>query len=150
MTKAAVHSAPPLLSQFSKIVPIKTASLRYAVCGCCLCIKNANCYKAISSPWAKTGVLKHNPIHEDMIAVATVEACCAESGVIIMCCSCIDGMGGTNFEKLITLGTPEAIEAYLSQVPPDKTIPEQWAISTTKAVASFRLTSTVSPKRSSR
>ena len=35
------------LSQSSKIVPIKTASLRYAVCGCCLCIKNANCY----SPW---------------------------------------------------------------------------------------------------
>ena len=32
------------LSQFSKIVPTKTASLRYAVCGCCLCIKNANCY----------------------------------------------------------------------------------------------------------
>ena len=61
-----------------------------------------------------------------------------------------DGMGGTNFEKLITLGTPEAIEAYLSQIPPDKTIPEQWAISTTKAVASFCLTSTVSPKRSSR
>ena len=28
------------LSQFSKIVPIKTASLRYAVCGCCLCIKS--------------------------------------------------------------------------------------------------------------
>ena len=115
-----------------------------------MCIQNANCYKAISGPWAKTGVLKHNPIHEDMIAVATAEACCAESGVIIMCCSCIDGMGGTNFEKLITLGTPEAIEAYLSQIPPDKTIPEQWAISTTKAVASFCLTSTVSPKRSSR
>ena len=33
------------LSQFSKIVPIKTAYLRYAVCGCGLCIKNANCYK---------------------------------------------------------------------------------------------------------
>ena len=33
-----------ILSQFSKIVPIKTAYLRYAVCGCCLCIKNANCY----------------------------------------------------------------------------------------------------------
>ena len=32
------------LSQFSKIVPIETAYLRYAVCGCCLCIKNANCY----------------------------------------------------------------------------------------------------------
>ena len=36
------------LSQFSKIVPIKTAYLRYAVCGCCLCIKNANCYKKLN------------------------------------------------------------------------------------------------------
>ena len=33
-----------LLSQFSIIVPIKTAYLRYAVCGCCLGIKNASCY----------------------------------------------------------------------------------------------------------
>ena len=37
---------PAALSQFSKIVPIKTASLRYAVCGCCLCIKNANYYNS--------------------------------------------------------------------------------------------------------
>ncbi len=156
-------------------------------------------FRAISSPWAKTGVLEHNPIHEDMIAaarrvnvqfilnvalgerknivaafagdleaahsagvdfirgqsqcpavqgdivvtsnggypldqnlyqspkaVATAEACCAEEGVIIMVCSCVDGMGGTNFERLITLGTPEEIEAYLSAIPPEQTIPEQW------------------------
>ena len=36
------------LSQFSKIVPIKMAYLRYAVCGCCLCMKNANCYKKLN------------------------------------------------------------------------------------------------------
>ena len=66
-------------------------------------------------------------LYQSPKAVATAEACCAESGVIIMCCSCIDGMGGTNFEKLITLGTPEEIEAYFSQIPPpDKTIPEPW------------------------
>ena len=35
------------ISQFSKIVPIKIAYLRYAVCGCCLCIKNANCYSTL-------------------------------------------------------------------------------------------------------
>ena len=73
-----------LLSQFSKIVPIKTASLRYAVCGCCLCIKNANCYKRqnglaqqdggaspgarvqrgagrLRRPQKATGLLKHRP-----------------------------------------------------------------------------------------
>ncbi len=43
----------PFLSQFSKIVPIKTASLRYAVCGCCLCIKNANCYSSDESAKAQ-------------------------------------------------------------------------------------------------
>ena len=156
-------------------------------------------YKAIASPYSKTGVLKHNPIHEDMVAaaravhtafilnvaldgekkiiaafagdleqahaegvtfirslsqcpcitgdivvtsnggypldqnlyqspkaVATAEACAGEDGLIIMCCSCVDGMGGTHFEKLIKLGTPDEIDAYLSKIPPKETIPEQW------------------------
>ena len=43
-----------------------------------------------------------------------------------MCCSCVDGMGGTHFEQLITMGTPEEIETYLSRIPPQETIPEQW------------------------
>ena len=156
-------------------------------------------FRAISSPYAKTGVLERNPIHEDMVvaarrvntafilnvalgehkeiiaafagdveeahaagvdfirtqsqcpavkgdivvtsnggypldqklyqsptAVATAEACCNPGAVIIMCCSCVDGMGGTHFEQLITMGTPEEIEAYLSRIPPQETIPEQW------------------------
>ncbi|MCF0109611.1 MAG: nickel-dependent lactate racemase [Erysipelotrichaceae bacterium] len=156
-------------------------------------------YKAISSPYANTGVLEHNPIHEDMIyasrkvnlqfifnvalngekkviaawagdmeeahaagvafirewsqcpsivgdivvtsnggypldqnlyqspkAVATAEACAGEDGVIIMCCSCCDGMGGTNFERLIKMGTVEEIDSYLSKIPPKETIAEQW------------------------
>lgn len=156
-------------------------------------------YKAIASPYAKTGVLEHNPIHEDMVcaarmvnvqfilnvalnaekkviaawagdleqahaegvafirkwsqcesitgdivvtsnggypldqnlyqspkAVATAEACAGDDGVIIMCCSCCDGMGGTYFAKLIQMGTPEEIDAYLSKIPAKETIPEQW------------------------
>lgn len=156
-------------------------------------------YKAISSPYANTGVLEHNPIHEDMIfaarkvnvqfifnvaldgkkkviaawagdlekahlegvafvrklsqrsnisgdivitsnggypldqnlyqspkAVATAEACAGEDGVIIMCCSCADGMGGTNFAKLITMGKVEVIDAYLAGISPKETIAEQW------------------------
>ncbi len=156
-------------------------------------------YKAIASPYSTTGVLEHNPIHEDMIcaaravnvqfilnvalnsekkvigafagdleqahekgvafvrglaqcpsvtgdivitsnggypldqnlyqspkAVATAEACCREGGVIIMCASCVDGMGGTHFEKLITQGTVDEIDAFLSKIPPKETIPEQW------------------------
>ncbi len=156
-------------------------------------------YKAISSPYSTTGVLAHNPIHEDMVcaaravnvqfilnvalnaekkviaafagdleeahatgvsfvrklaqcpsvtgdivitsnggypldqnlyqspkAVATAEACCADGGVIIMCASCFDGMGGTHFEKLIVRGTVDEIDEYLSRIPPKETIPEQW------------------------
>ena len=156
-------------------------------------------YKAISSPYSTTGVLEHNPIHEDMIyaarrvnvqfilnvdlngekkvvaafagdleqahaegvkfvrelaqcpsitgdivitsnggypldqnlyqspkAVATAEACCRDGGVIIMCASCFDGMGGTNFEKLIVKGSVDEIDAYLSKIPPKETIAEQW------------------------
>lgn len=156
-------------------------------------------YRAISSPYALTGVLEHNPIHEDMVAaaravhtefifnvaldgekkiiaawagdleqahaagvsfirklsqcpavtgdivltsnggypldqnlyqspkaVATAEACAGEDGVIIICASCVDGMGGTHFEELITMGTPEEIDGYLSKIPPKQTIPEQW------------------------
>ena len=156
-------------------------------------------YKAIASPFSTTGVLKHNPIHEDMVyaarsvhlafilnvalnskkkviaafagdmeeahekgvefvrslaqcpgitgdivvtsnggypldqnlyqspkAVATAEACCKDGGVIIMCCSCVDGMGGTHFEKLIVRGTVDEIDAYLSKIPPKESISEQW------------------------
>lgn len=156
-------------------------------------------YKAIASPFANTGVLEKNPIHEDMIyaakavnvqfifnvalngekkviaawagdleeahaegvkfirqwsqcesitgdivvtsnggypldqnlyqspkAVATAEACAGEDGVIIMVCSCCDGMGGTNFEKLIKMGSVDEIDGYLSKIPPKETIPEQW------------------------
>lgn len=156
-------------------------------------------FQAIASPYAKAGVLEHNPIHEDMVcaaravnvqfilnvaldgskkviaafagdleqahekgcglirklsqcpvvtgdivvtsnggypldqnlyqapkAVATAEACAGENGVIIMCASCVDGMGGTHFEELILSGTVDEIEGRLSKIPPKETIPEQW------------------------
>lgn len=41
-----------------------------------------------------------------------------------MCCSCADGMGGTHFEKLITMGTVDEIDGYLFKIPPKETIPE--------------------------
>lgn len=39
-----------------------------------------------------------------------------------MCCSCVDGMGGTHFAKLIRMGTPDEIDAYLAKIPPKETI----------------------------
>lgn len=65
-------------------------------------------------------------LYQSPKAAATAEACCREGGVIILCCSCSDGVGGEHFEKLIGLGSPEQIEAYLSAIPPQETIPEQW------------------------
>ncbi len=65
-------------------------------------------------------------LYQSPKAMATADVCCREGGVIIMCCACEDGIGGTNFEKIITMGTPEEIEKYLSAIPPEETIPEQW------------------------
>lgn len=65
-------------------------------------------------------------LYQSPKAVATAEACAGEDGVIIMCCSCSDGMGGTNFEELMQLGTPAEIDAKLAAIPAKETIPEQW------------------------
>ena len=65
-------------------------------------------------------------LYQSPKAVATAEACCREGGVIIMCCSCADGMGGSNFERLITMGSVDEIDAYLSKIPPKESISEQW------------------------
>lgn len=65
-------------------------------------------------------------LYQSPKAMATAEACAGEDGVIIMCCSCCDGMGGAHFGHLIQRGTPDEIDRYLSSIPPEKTIPEQW------------------------
>lgn len=65
-------------------------------------------------------------LYQSPKAVATAEACAGADGVIIMCCSCLEGMGGSHFEQLIQMGTPEEIDAYLSTIPSKETIPEQW------------------------
>lgn len=65
-------------------------------------------------------------LYQSPKAMATAEACAGEDSVIIMCCSCCDGMGGAHFGQLIQRGTPEEIDRYLSSIPPEKTIPEQW------------------------
>lgn len=65
-------------------------------------------------------------LYQSPKAMATAEACAGEDGVIIMCCSCCDGMGGVHFGELIQRGTPDEIDRYLSEIPPQETIPEQW------------------------
>ncbi|MCF2660565.1 nickel-dependent lactate racemase [Pseudoflavonifractor phocaeensis] len=65
-------------------------------------------------------------LYQSPKAASTAEVCCREGGVIIMCCACRDGMGGTNFEKLMLRGTPEEIDSYLSAIPARESIAEQW------------------------
>jgi len=56
----------------------------------------------------------------------TAECCAGGDGVIIVCASCCDGIGGEHFERLINSGSPAEIEAALAKIPPKQTIPEQW------------------------
>ncbi|MDL2210652.1 nickel-dependent lactate racemase [Desulfovibrio sp. OttesenSCG-928-O18] len=65
-------------------------------------------------------------LYQTAKAVSTAEACANEGAVIIMCASCVDGMGGDHFAKIIVSGTPEEIEKRLSLIAPRETIPEQW------------------------
>ncbi|WP_343084948.1 nickel-dependent lactate racemase [Blautia producta] len=59
-------------------------------------------------------------------AASTANACAAKGGVIILVASCVEGLGGDNFEKLMQMGTPEEVLAYLGKIPPRESISEQW------------------------
>ena len=65
-------------------------------------------------------------LYQSVKAVSTAEICADEGAVIVMCCSCIDGMGGEHFGRIMTSGTPEEMMEFLSKIPPKETIPEQW------------------------
>ncbi|NLX64656.1 MAG: nickel-dependent lactate racemase [Clostridiaceae bacterium] len=67
-------------------------------------------------------------LYQSPKAITTAEACAGEDGVIIMCASCIDGMGGTHFEELMLSGTVDEIDERLSKIPPKETIPEMWCV----------------------
>lgn len=59
-------------------------------------------------------------------SISTAAEYAEEGGVLILAASCMDGIGGTYFEKLMTMGKPEQILEYLRGLPPRETIPEQW------------------------
>lgn len=67
-------------------------------------------------------------LYQSPKAASTAQVCAGEDGVIILVASCSDGLGGTNFEKLIQMGTPSEIQAYLSNIPPKESISEQWCV----------------------
>ena len=57
-------------------MPIETAYLRYAVCGCYLCIKNANCYrKEVLTLILRSGLQTlHGAVQSDLGLVILVHA----------------------------------------------------------------------------
>ena len=65
-------------------------------------------------------------LYQSPKAASTAAAFAGEDGVIILCCSCSDGVGGTHFQELMQSGTPEQIDARLAAILADQTIPEQW------------------------
>lgn len=65
-------------------------------------------------------------LYQSPKGVSTAAACVEEGGVIILGASLCDGIGGTNFEKLMKLGSPEKIKATIEAIPPKESIPEQW------------------------
>ena len=66
-------------------------------------------------------------LYQSPKAASTAAAYAGSEGVIILCCAWADGMGSVNFAKLMQMGTPADIDAYLSAIPADQTIPDQWS-----------------------
>lgn len=66
-------------------------------------------------------------LYQSPKAASTAAAYAGSDGIIILCCACADGMGSVNFAKLMQMGTPADIDAYLSAIPADQTIPDQWS-----------------------
>ncbi len=65
-------------------------------------------------------------LYQSPKAASTAQACAGENGVIILIAACIDGIGGTHFEKLMLSGTPQEIRDTIMAIPDKETIPEQW------------------------
>lgn len=65
-------------------------------------------------------------LYQTAKAAFTAALCAAKDGAIILCAACEDGVGGANFERVMTFGKPEEILAMLAALPPERTIPEQW------------------------
>lgn len=67
-------------------------------------------------------------IYQSVKGMAAAEANCRDGGVIIMVSACSQGHGGETFyNNLANLNTPEEFLKKVSQVPRNRTVPDQWA-----------------------
>lgn len=58
--------------------------------------------------------------------ISTAFECVNPNGVIVVAAACSDGIGGTNFEKLLFKGSPHEVLDFLLAIPDEETISEQW------------------------
>lgn len=66
-------------------------------------------------------------VYQSVKGMTAGEAVCREKGVIIICAGCSDGHGGEEFFKILSsMSSPEALLKKISQVPRNKTLPDQW------------------------
>lgn len=61
-------------------------------------------------------------------AISSAAECAGEDGIIIMVASCYDGVGGEEFEKLLSKGKPKELLDIINKIPDEETIPEQWCV----------------------
>lgn len=117
------------LDENKKIISAWAGDLEQAHAAGVAFVRNLSQVKAVTGDIVITGnggyPLDQN-VYQSPKAVATAEVCAGEDGVIVICASCCDGMGGTNFAKTMSMGTPEEIKKYLSGFKPEETLPETW------------------------
>lgn len=65
-------------------------------------------------------------LYQTAKAASTAALYAKKYGVIILCAACKDGLGGEQFAKVMSLGTPDYILSTLSKLAPEDTILEQW------------------------
>lgn len=61
-------------------------------------------------------------------AISSAAECAGEDGIIIMVASCYDGVGGEEFQKLLSQGKPRELLDIINKIPDEETIPEQWCV----------------------
>lgn len=60
--------------------------------------------------------------------IASALECINPNGIIILCASCNEGLGGEHFNKLMVSGTPKELQERILATPKENTIVEQWCV----------------------
>ncbi len=66
-------------------------------------------------------------VYQAVKGMTAGEAACREGGVIILCASCCDGVGGEAFREVLSaMETPQGLLRQIEAVPREATTPDQW------------------------